>query len=157
MDDSAWLRLVVTGSREYREKREVFRVLDAIHARWPVRLLGEGGCRRYDKDRNLRPVSADLYAHWWCEYRGVTCLTVFARWAAEGRAAGPRRNERMLDLVNPHIVVAFPGGDGTRNIVQVAVNAGFRQMEAETPPATLFLSPILPASFTGRQSERPSV
>jgi hypothetical protein len=41
-----------------------------------------------------------------------------------GKTAGPLRNQRMLDEGKPDLVVAFPGGGGTKDIVRRAVKAG---------------------------------
>ncbi len=43
-------------------------------------------------------------------------------WARYGRAAGPRRNRRMIVEGKPDIVLAFNGGPGTRNMIQQAKN-----------------------------------
>ena len=40
-----------------------------------------------------------------------------AEWRKYGRSAGYRRNQQMLDEGNPDLVVAFPGGPGTQNMV----------------------------------------
>lgn len=42
----------------------------------------------------------------------------------EGKAAGPIRNQRMLDDGKPDRVLAFPGGRGTANMVKLAKAAG---------------------------------
>lgn len=39
-------------------------------------------------------------------------------------AAGPRRNQRMVDEGKPDLVVAFPGGDGTEDMITRAAKAG---------------------------------
>ncbi len=47
-----------------------------------------------------------------------------AEWSKYGRRAGPIRNKQMLDVGKPHLVVAFPGGAGTANMVKQAKAAG---------------------------------
>lgn len=49
-----------------------------------------------------------------------------ANWKKHGNAAGPIRNQRMLDHGKPDIVVAFPGGRGTADMVKRAEDAGVR-------------------------------
>lgn len=39
-------------------------------------------------------------------------------------AAGPMRNAAMLAKYKPHRVVAFPGGDGTKNMIELAEREG---------------------------------
>ncbi len=55
----------------------------------------------------------------WCEHKEYR-----AKWTEEGKAAGPRRNQRMLDEGKPSLVIAFPGGKGTANMIRLAEQAG---------------------------------
>lgn len=45
-------------------------------------------------------------------------------WQRYGRAAGPKRNQRMFDEENIDLVIAFPGGAGTRDTVHRALVLG---------------------------------
>jgi hypothetical protein len=47
-----------------------------------------------------------------------------ADWQTHGKAAGPIRNQRMLDEFKPELVIAFPGGNGTADMVRRARKAG---------------------------------
>lgn len=49
-----------------------------------------------------------------------------ADWKKDGKAAGPIRNQRMLDEGKPDFVVAFPGGTGTADMVKRAMAAGIK-------------------------------
>lgn len=51
-----------------------------------------------------------------------------------GRAAGPIRNQQMLDEGKPHLVVAFPGGTGTADMVRRAQAAGVLVLVGEAKP-----------------------
>lgn len=51
-------------------------------------------------------------------------------WRAFGHGAGPRRNERMLRLGRPDVVVAAPGGSGTADMIGKALSAGIRIIHA---------------------------
>lgn len=55
-----------------------------------------------------------------------------ADWKLHGKAAGAIRNREMLDK-NPDIdlVVAFPGGRGTANMVALAKKRGIRVLEVQ--------------------------
>ena len=50
-------------------------------------------------------------------------------WEKHGRAAGPIRNKLMLDEGRPDLVVAFPGGRGTANMVKQASAASVEVIE----------------------------
>jgi hypothetical protein len=59
-----------------------------------------------------------------------------ADWAKHGRAASPIRNQQMLDEGRPNLVVAFPGGRGTADMVRRARSAGVEVIEVDKPPIT---------------------
>jgi hypothetical protein len=52
-----------------------------------------------------------------------------ADWHRHGRAAGPIRNQKMLDW-GPDLVVAFAGGDGTACMMRLARAAGVEVIES---------------------------
>ncbi len=52
-----------------------------------------------------------------------------ADWNKHGKAAGPIRNQQMLDEGKPDLVVAFPGGNGTADMVRRAKKAGIEVIE----------------------------
>lgn len=56
----------------------------------------------------------------------VTIERYSADWGRDGRKAGPIRNQRMLDEGKPDLVIAFPGGKGTADMVRRAMAAGIK-------------------------------
>ena len=54
-----------------------------------------------------------------------------ADWKKYHKAAGPIRNQQMLDEEHPDLVVAFPGGEGTADMVRRAKAAGIEVIEVE--------------------------
>lgn len=62
----------------------------------------------------------DQIAWYWALRNERPCTIVHAEWSKHGKAAGPMRNERMLELFSVHAVLAFPGGTGTASMVSVA-------------------------------------
>jgi hypothetical protein len=108
------MRVLVCGGRDYQDMRELFGVLDGIHAKTPIGLVIHGAYR-----------GADTLAAEWAKSRGVRELPFPADWNAHpGGAAGPIRNSRMLAEGGPDLVVAFPGGSGTADCVRKAERAG---------------------------------
>lgn len=78
---------------------------------------------------------ADQLARWWCVQRRVPYENYPPDWMKFGRAAGPIRNRRMIEKGQPDIVVAFPGGSGTADLVAKARAAGVKVLEiGEEPP-----------------------
>lgn len=58
-----------------------------------------------------------------------------ADWQKYGKAAGPRRNQRMLDEGKPDLVLAFPGGAGTADMVRRARQANVTVIEIPYEPS----------------------
>lgn len=76
------------------------------------------------------PTGADQMADDWAVVHWCDDLLVFpADWQTYRRAAGPIRNQRMLDEGKPDLVIAFPGGRGTADMVRRAKAAGVKVHE----------------------------
>lgn len=73
---------------------------------------------------------ADRLAGEWAYRRGVENIKFCAEWEKLGRKAGPIRNQLMLDEGEPDLVVAFPGGRGTADMMMRARSAGVEVIEA---------------------------
>lgn len=66
---------------------------------------------------------ADTLAHRWAQTHGAAVQPFPITpedWDRLGKAAGPIRNRQMLMEGRPDVVIAFPGGPGTRNMVAQA-------------------------------------
>lgn len=128
------MKLLVCGGRDYgryypdipleeqersnRQRRHVYRTLDAfVVDNGPITII-QGGAP-----------GADTCAKHWATRNLVPVETVKADWKAHGRAAGPIRNQRMIDEFRPDIVMAFPGGRGTTDMVERAKAAGIKVIE----------------------------
>lgn len=67
---------------------------------------------------------ADKRAGNWANSKGIHTAAVRALWDVLGRQkAGPARNSAML-LLKPDYCVAFPGGNGTANMIKQCEKAG---------------------------------
>ena len=116
------MRVLVCGGRCFLDFDWLCSVLDDLNTgvRGPIEQLIHGGAR-----------GADSMAGEWAKERKIECIAYEAKWALEGRAAGPIRNKRMLDEGLPDLVVAFPGGRGTANMIQQAVGCGFEVVDIQ--------------------------
>lgn len=56
----------------------------------------------------------------WAFHRKIPVCVFPANWRFEGKAAGPIRNSRMLSIMEPDFVIAFPGGRGTEDMASKA-------------------------------------
>lgn len=81
--------------------------------------------------RTGRIVGADKLAGKVAAELGFHVVAVPADWAKDGKAAGPIRNRRMLEM-GPQLVVAFPGGAGTADMCRQARKAGVEVREVTT-------------------------
>jgi hypothetical protein len=98
--------VLVCGGRDYVDRRGVYTCLDGLVPR-PT-LIITGGAN-----------GADSLAADWAGYRDVPKLIFRADWEKHGKAAGPIRNQQMLEC-KPHLVLAFRGGRGTADMVRRA-------------------------------------
>lgn len=116
-------RVLVCGSRDWADVGFVYRELDKLARRVMVDVVIEG-------DAN----GVDRIAGYWARKRRVEDLKFKAEWHKYGNAAGPIRNQRMLDVGKPDLVVAFPGGTGTADMVSRARAAGVEIIEISAAP-----------------------
>lgn len=115
------MRIIVCGGRRFADPAYVWKTLDQISAeRGGVRCVIDGA----SDDVTGPYVGADYWGHQWALARNIPYARCHAEWKALGRAAGPIRNRRMLDEQKPDLVVAFAGGNGTRNMCSLAEDAG---------------------------------
>lgn len=112
------MRVLVCGGRDYADRGAVAVALAPYRPENVVRdvsdtILIVGGAP-----------GADTLAEEWADVWGVRKRVFLADWATHGKAAGPIRNQRMIDEGKPDLVVAFPGGRGTADMVRRARSAG---------------------------------
>ena len=108
------MKILVCGGRSYSNRNVVTYWLEVLH---PT-VIVNGGAN-----------GADALARQWADQNDVTCLTYPAEWDVYGRKAGPIRNLEMLIEENPDLVLAFPGSDGTANMIHLARTAGHSLLE----------------------------
>jgi hypothetical protein len=109
------MRVLVCGGRNYNKRLSVFGVLDRLHAKRKISMIIEGGAS-----------GADELAGEWADERKVVRKTIRADWKKHGMAAGPIRNQEMIDGWSPELIIAFPGGAGTADMSRRAEAAGIR-------------------------------
>lgn len=107
------LRLIICGGRSYQNRSELYRALDAVHAKRGIALVIHGGA-----------AGADSLAEAWAFDRGVPARSYPANWGRYGKGAGPIRNGEMIRIEKPDGVIAFPGHSGTKNMIDQARGAG---------------------------------
>jgi len=93
--------------RAARERVRLYESLDEIKTkRGGISCVVEGGAE-----------GADRIAHNWAMERNVPTVRYSADWKTYGRAAGPVRNQQMIDEEKPDLIVACKGGKGTADMI----------------------------------------
>lgn len=106
------MRVLITGSRSWSDRDAIREALAAV---WhPASVLVTGGATGADT------LCADCWTHW-----GGQVETHPPDWARHGRAAGPIRNQHMVNL-GAHVCLAFirDGSPGATHCATAAHRAG---------------------------------
>jgi hypothetical protein len=119
-------RLLICGGRDFDDRAFVFGVLDMLAEEYVINTVIQGDC----------PTGADHLARMWAISRNHHYDRFPPDWDTHGRAAGPIRNQRMIDDGRPTMGVAFPGGRGTADMVRRLKAAGIKVHEASPTPSS---------------------
>ncbi|MGC2688682.1 MAG: SLOG family protein [Pseudolabrys sp.] len=104
------MRVIVCGGRNYTDAEAIYAALDLLRPEVVI-----SGCQ----------TGADTIALNWASERRVETAKYPYR-VDFGRSGGPKRNQQMLEEGKPDLVLAFPGGRGTADMVRRAKEAGIR-------------------------------
>lgn len=95
----------------------------------------------------------DTFAREWAATKpGIKRFVCEADWATYGLSAGPRRNARILEW-KPDLVIAFPGGIGTANMVHQAIVAGVEVREVSPETAMRLVRVVAPHFVAGFETD----
>jgi predicted Rossmann-fold nucleotide-binding protein len=128
------MRVVVCGGRHYRNAEFVFRKLNELHAEKHFRDLMQGGATGADslaRDWALTKPEIVMWvvrADWTDLSHPDAVIRVRQNGTKYDAKAGHRRNRKMLAWL-PDLVVAFPGGKGTADMVEQARAADVKVIE----------------------------
>ena len=112
--------ILVCGGRDYKNKERLYEVLDSFKHTLEIVEIIHGAAK-----------GADSLAGQWAKSRGIKETPEPANWRPyEDKSiidygAGPKRNQKMLAEYYPDIVLAFKGGNGTRDMVKRSDSQGF--------------------------------
>ena len=114
------MRILVCGGRDYSNFAQMTTILDALD---------------YGKDGYITLVingaarGADKMSTNWALSNGTDYIEYPADWDKFGKAAGSIRNQQMLDEGKPDLVIAFPGGTGTADMIRRSRKAGIEVLQ----------------------------
>jgi ribA/ribD-fused uncharacterized protein len=133
------MRLLVCGGREFTDVEYAVLRLHRFNLKQPVSTLISGMAR-----------NGDMIGVAWAEAMDIPVdpyPITKDDWASHGKAAGPIRNQVMLDEGKPDQVIALPGGNGTAHMAAIARVAGipvieyrYRYFSRARDPVDAFLS-----------------
>ena len=103
------MKLIITGGRDYSNYEKVCQALDEVERQFSGKIIAivQGGAK-----------GADALGKRWAMEKGYPIEQFDAEWNKYGKTAGFIRNQEMLDESNPCLVVAFPGGSGTYDMIK---------------------------------------
>lgn len=117
--------ILVCGSRDFCKgsygPNFVHGILDAALTKYGRFILVQGE----------EPNGVDACAREWAKTNKLPHLCVPAEWTKYGNAAGPIRNKEMLIIGKPDLVIAFPGNNGTANMIKQARQANILVYECK--------------------------
>lgn len=114
------MRVLVCGGRDYSDQTRVFKELIFLRTSPGKLIIIEGGASGADA------LAADFAKRYWVEH-----IQFKADWGKHGKAAGPIRNQQMIEEGKPDLVLAFPGGIGTANMIKQSKAAGIKVIVIE--------------------------
>lgn len=108
------MTVLITGSRDWDDKNFVCQVLNKFKEKYhPYLFIVQGMCR-----------GVDLAAKTWCEASQVDYAAFYAHWGNHGRYAGPMRNMKQFNMMEPEVVLAFhpniSESRGTKHMISYA-------------------------------------
>ena len=113
------VKALICGSRHYDNYDKVKETVKSLVDEHGKIIIIEGGAKGADTLAKNAAIELGI------EYREYK-----ADWKRYGRAAGPKRNQLMLDTENPDLVIAFhedlESGKGTKDMLKRAEKAGVK-------------------------------
>lgn len=114
-------KVLVCGGRDYQDYPKLASVMEDIVKNYTpdasYLLIIQGGA-----------LGADNMARLWATSEGIHSATIPALWNTYGKRAGYLRNSVMAEM-EPDLCVAFPGGKGTKMMVDLCKKKGIEVME----------------------------
>jgi hypothetical protein len=111
--------VLICGGHTFHDVALFTRTLDSLHATTPFSVVIYGAATG----------PGALVGTWALAHR-IPVERYPADWAKHGRKAAQFRDGQMFAKGKPDLVVAFPGADVTRRIMEMAKVAGIKLIEA---------------------------
>ncbi len=125
------LCVLVCGGRDYNNYVIVDATLTQLDESFNIHTIVHGDAR-----------GADRMGERWARANKVPFEAYPAKWELHGKGAGPIRNQQMLDEEHIDLVVAFPGGSGTADMIKRALENGVAVVNVDETGKLHWLSPL---------------
>jgi len=106
------MKVIVCGGRDFEDHKLLNSKLDELDERFEITCVVHGDA-----------LGADRMAAMWAYKNKIPVIAYPADWNRYGSSAGPVRNTLMLKEESPDMVIAFPGGAGTRHMRKISEEA----------------------------------
>lgn len=138
MSDKTGLRVLVCGGRDFHERQRVWDFLDQIAGeRGPITVVMQGGASGADHHAltwaMAHKINVESFKADWRNLSHPDAVIVERGDLKYDALAGFRRNQRMLDEGKPDLVIGFPGGTGTADMLTRAKRAKVEVIETLGP------------------------
>lgn len=124
------MRVLVCGGRNYTDHDHIWNTLCELDQdRGPFKVVIHGCATGADREgmlwaQGMRRKHAPFQAAWSDLTHHDAVIKLRYDGTRYDAMAGFRRNQRMLDEGKPVLVIAFPGGNGTADMIRRAEKAG---------------------------------
>lgn len=135
------MKVIVAGSRDvllYYEDGEVYRLITQGMTKLGICDFGEISCILSGACRGV-----DRLGERWARYKDIHIERYPADWDKYGKAAGPIRNQQMVDLADALIVIRFPESRGSKDILNRAKKKGIPVVDIILEHSDSFIEDIM--------------
>jgi hypothetical protein len=106
------MRVLVGGGRHFEDAEKVHRELVRLHWQKPISVLIHGSV-----------TGVGIAAEAWARSSGTPVVRYPPNWKLYGKKAEGLRDAFMIEDSRPDLVLAFPGGRNTADLMQKAIDA----------------------------------
>lgn len=151
------LRILVCGGRDFKDEECVYKGLDRFRDAHLFSSANSDDDGKYDVIISGMAKGADMIAAEYATTYGLILKPFPADWKTHGRKAGYLRNVQMLQEGRPDVVVAFPGGKGTKMMIDLAQKACVPVTHVGRDPLGNIIMGTLGASSYTAKSPAPGI
>ena len=125
--ESEPIKVLVTGGRNFSDHDFLNSFLDNFLSTNPIKLLIHGDASGVDTLAKNWAIKNNIlhkpYPANWTDFSSP-CIIKYGQFGKYNALAGNKRNKFMLEDSKPDLVIAFPGGSGTKDMVKISKKNG---------------------------------